>query len=118
LKETGESVAVDLIKPDRYSKMQENALEVSEMLKILANPSRLLILCSLIHGPLTVTKIAEHVPNISQSALSQNLAKMRSAGILRSEKTGLSVNYSIDDTRIFNVMGVLEQYYCGVKDEE
>ena len=103
--------------PDRFNRMQENALEVSELLKTLANPSRLLILCALMREPLSVSQIAEHVPNISQSALSQNLARMRSVGILRSEKSGLSVIYSIDDTRIFNVMGVLEMYYCGVKEE-
>lgn len=118
MERTEEKAATDSTKQDRFNRMQENALEVSELLKILANPSRLLILCALIRESLTVTQIAEHVPNISQSALSQNLAKMRSAGILRSEKTGLSVSYSIDDTQIFHVMEALEQYFCGVENDQ
>ncbi|MCL1890472.1 MAG: metalloregulator ArsR/SmtB family transcription factor [Coriobacteriia bacterium] len=101
----------------RHADLKVHATEVAELLKILANPNRLLILCGLIHNPLTVTEIAERVPNISQSALSQNLTKMRSAGILRSEKTGLNVSYAIADERIASVLEVLEKNYCHLEND-
>jgi len=92
--------------------MEESAQEVSELLKLLANKNRLMILCALIKQPMTVGQIEEYVGCISQSALSQYLARMRSAGLLRAEKNGLFVQYSIADTRILSVMEVLEENYC------
>jgi DNA-binding transcriptional ArsR family regulator len=81
-------------------------------MKILANENRLLILCALIKEPLTVHKIAEYVPRISQPALSQHLMMLKNAGILSSEKEGQNVIYSIADHRVTEVLGVFKKYYC------
>jgi len=92
--------------------MEEKAKLLAELLKILANESRLLVLCSLMHGGKTVGQIGEYVPKIKQSALSQHLNLLKTAGILKSDKQGQSVLYSIADDRVREVLEVLRQHYC------
>jgi len=91
--------------------MMEDAKKIAEMLKILANENRLLILCALRQAPLTVGALAAFVPNISQSALSQHLSLLKAAGILSSEKVGQNVTYAIADTRAAAVVETLKMYY-------
>jgi len=85
---------------------------MAELLKVLANENRLLILCALIQGAKTVNQIGEYVPKITQSALSQHLILMKTAGILKSDKHGLNVTYTIADHRVEEVIALLKQYYC------
>ncbi|MDR0443068.1 MAG: metalloregulator ArsR/SmtB family transcription factor [Treponema sp.] len=92
--------------------MEEKAKALAEMLKILANENRLLILCALVQGAKTVNLIGEFVPKISQSALSQHLHLLKTAGILASDKHGLNVTYSIADHRVEEIFTVLKKHYC------
>jgi len=92
--------------------MEESAKKIAEILKILANKNRLLILCALMREKMTVNQIAEHVPYITQSALSQHLIMLKVAGVLDSEKSGLNVTYYIADHRVEEVIAVLKKYYC------
>ncbi len=92
--------------------MQENARKVAELLKVLANENRLLIFCALMDEPLTVGEIAQYVPGITQSALSQHLSLLKAHGILDSSKSGLNVTYSIADSRVGEILKVLQKYYC------
>ncbi len=92
--------------------MEEKAKIIAELLKVLANENRLLILCSLIEGPQTVSGLAQKVPNITQSALSQHLSLLRAHGILDFAKQGQSVTYSIADRRVEEIMDVLRKHYC------
>jgi DNA-binding transcriptional ArsR family regulator len=92
--------------------MNGKAKKVAELLKILANENRLMILCALIESPHSVSKLAEKVPNITQSALSQHLAVLKSNGILDNTKSGLNIIYSIADHRVEAVINVLKEYYC------
>ena len=92
--------------------MEEKAKQLAELLKILANENRLLILCALMQGAKTVGQIGEYVPKITQSALSQHLMMLKTAGILESEKQGQNVTYSIADYRVGEVLAVLKKYYC------
>jgi DNA-binding transcriptional ArsR family regulator len=98
--------------------MEEKARKIAELLKILANENRLLILCALINGPLTVSEIYEHTPNITQSALSQHLSHLRTAGILNSVKQGMNVVYTLSDERVVGLMATLKKYYCQEKRDE
>ena len=59
--------------------MEEQAKKIAELLKLLANEQRLLILCALIQGPMTVGNIHAFTPNITASALSQHLSQLRMA---------------------------------------
>lgn len=92
--------------------MEDKAKQIAEILKLLANENRLLILCALIQGKMNVSEIAGFVPGITQSALSQHLMLLKTAGILGSEKKGMHVVYSIADTRVIELIGVLKKYYC------
>ena len=88
--------------------MEEQAKTIAELLKLLANEHRLLILCALIKGQLTVGDIHKCVPNITASALSQHLNQLKTAGILSSEKQGMNVIYE----RVIALMGVMKELYC------
>jgi DNA-binding transcriptional ArsR family regulator len=92
--------------------MEEKAKLLAELLRILANENRLLILCALMQGAKTVSQIGEYVPKITQSALSQHLIMLKTAGILESDKQGQNVTYSIADFRVTEILAVLKQYYC------
>ncbi len=92
--------------------MEERAKRIAELLKLLANENRLLILCALMERPMTVGEIMKRVPNISQPALSQHLTRLKESGILDNEKSGQSITYFIADTRVGEIIGVLKKYYC------
>jgi len=97
--------------------MEERAKQIAELLKMLANENRLLILCTLMKHPLTVGEIAKYVPNITQSALSQHLTLLKAHGILDFQKTGLNITYSISDHRVEEIIHVLKKYYCDLDRE-
>ena len=92
--------------------MEEQAKKIAELLKVLANEHRLLILCALMKGPLTVGEIHAHSPNITASAMSQHLSQLKTAGILDSEKRGMNVVYHIQDERIIPLMQAIKDNYC------
>ena len=94
--------------------MEENAKQIAELLKVLANENRLLILCGLMEQPMTVNEIMKLVPKITQSALSQHLALLKAHGILENSKSGQSVTYTIADYRVEEVIKTLKKYYCEV----
>lgn len=95
--------------------MEENAKKVAALLKVLANENRLLIFCALMQQPLTVGEIAKHVSSITLGALSQHLALLKAHGLLDSNKSGQSITYSIADTRVGEVLRVLQKCYCGAE---
>ena len=68
--------------------MEEKAKQVAELLKLLANENRLLLLCALLEHPMTVGELGEHTPKIGQSALSQHLHALRSAGLVADRRNG------------------------------
>ncbi|MDE6959268.1 MAG: metalloregulator ArsR/SmtB family transcription factor [Lachnospiraceae bacterium] len=92
--------------------MEEKAKKIAELLKLLANEHRLLILCALMKGPLTVGEIHSFTPNITASALSQHLNQLRMAGILESKKQGMNVIYRIRDQRVMSLLGAVKECYC------
>ncbi len=92
--------------------MEEDAKRIAELLKVLANENRLLILCELIEGPKTVSNLAEKITNVTQSALSQHLGILKAHRILDFQKKGQSITYSIADHRVEEVISVLKKHYC------
>ncbi|PQQ68297.1 ArsR/SmtB family transcription factor [Acetivibrio saccincola] len=95
--------------------MEQQVKEIAELLKVMANQHRLMILCYLIERPMNVSEIHEKIPVISQSALSQNLAMLKAHGILDSNKYGLQNVYHIKDDRIKKIIQVLRETYCNPK---
>lgn len=97
--------------------MRNSAKKVAALMGQLANENRLLILCALLEGPMTVGELAEQVPDISGPALSQHLHRLRDAGLIGSEKHAQFIRYSISDERIRDVIDLLRREYC-TGDEE
>lgn len=92
--------------------MEEQAKKIAQLLKLLANEYRLLILCALMQGPKTVGEIHTFTPSITPSALSQHLSLLKSSGILDFEKIGMHVIYRIQDSKIALLIEVLKEQYC------
>ncbi len=97
--------------------MRNSAKKVAALMGQLANENRLLILCALLEGPMTVGELAEQVSDISGPALSQHLHRLRDAGLICSEKHAQFIRYSISDERIWDVIDLLRREYC-TGDEE
>jgi ArsR family transcriptional regulator len=96
----------------KISELEERAGEVAGALGALANDKRLMILCELVeHGECTVGTLAETV-SLSQSALSQHLAKMRDEGIVTFRREAQTLWYRIADERIERLLGLLHELYC------
>ena len=97
------------------NEMRKNVENSSAFLKLLSNPTRLLILCNLIESERCVGDLEKDL-NISQSALSQHLSKMRDKGIVKSEKQGQHVFYSISDSNVVDIINVLYKLFCKLLD--
>ncbi|MGI6361705.1 MAG: ArsR/SmtB family transcription factor [Bacillota bacterium] len=96
--------------------MEHEVKQISELLKVLANENRLLILCMLIKESQTVSGLGEKIPNITLSALSQHLSLLKAHGILDSSKSGQNVTYAIADHRVKEIISVLKKYYCNKEE--
>lgn len=72
---------------------------LSEFYKIFGDPTRLRILDVLVNGPMCVNDISE-VLGVSQSAISHQLKNLRASNLVKTEKIGKNVNYSISDDHI------------------
>ena len=89
-----------------------NALEVANILRALGNERRLMILCKLVEaGEMTVGTLVEAV-GLSQSALSQHLAKMRDENIVTFRRDSQTLWYRISDPRIEQLMAELHRLFC------
>ncbi len=93
------------------SAIQEHAGEAAALLKALANDQRLLVLCCLLDGPMSVGEINERVP-LSQSALSQHLGVLREAGLVTTIRQSQIVNYSLAQGPALKIMEVLYSAFC------
>ncbi|WP_371135733.1 ArsR/SmtB family transcription factor [Reyranella sp.] len=80
-------------------------------MKSIANDRRLIVLCELVKGERSVGEL-EAVAGLSQSALSQHLAKLREARLVKTRRESQSIYYSLADTGVSKVIGVLHDVYC------
>lgn len=83
---------------------------IANKLSAMANSNRLKILCALASGPLSVAEIQESI-NLSQSAVSQHLSKMRKTGVVMCKKDAQNRYYYIDDSRILKLMLQLDDIF-------
>jgi DNA-binding transcriptional ArsR family regulator len=88
-----------------------NAAKAEAMLKQLAHAGRLVILCSLTEGEKTVGQLVELV-DLSQSAVSQHLAKLREADLVESDKRGQMVFYRLKSKEVQAIISTLYRIYC------
>jgi len=92
--------------------LEGKASEAASLLKTLANENRLLILCRLaLARELSVSGLADAV-GLSQSALSQHLAKMREEGLLATRREAQTIYYRIADPNAARLLALLKDIYC------
>ncbi|WP_194756425.1 ArsR/SmtB family transcription factor [Aliidiomarina indica] len=91
--------------------MQKNASQAEALLKSLANSHRLMILCHLVKGEMSVGELEQKV-GLSQSSLSQHLAKLREQKIVTYRKTGTTVWYRVEDPHALQILETLHSIYC------
>lgn len=97
--------------PTLATEMRAKAFEASRLLKLLANEARLMVLCHLVAGELPVAEINARVP-LSQSALSQHLARLRSEGLVATRREGHSIFYRLADEQATRLLQMLHDLYC------
>ena len=93
--------------------MVEHAQGAAELLQALSNPYRLMILCVLADGELSVQDIVERV-GTSQSNISQHLAILRDKDVLVTRKDANRVFYRIGDLRILKLVGMMRDVFCSI----
>jgi len=91
--------------------MQNNAREATGLLKMLANPSRLLVLCALVTREHTVGEL-EELTGLGQSAISQHLARLRDADIVATRREAQRIFYSLRNESVRAVLETLHAIYC------
>lgn len=102
----------DNLLPFDPEEMRAHADDATRLLKALSNSSRLMVLCSLAKGELTVGQINDRVP-LSQSALSQHLAVLRRDGLVHTRRSAQTIYYSIADGPAGRLIATLHDIFCG-----
>lgn len=91
--------------------LKTNSRDAADLLKLLSNRHRLMILCELNGGERSVSELEAVVP-LSQSALSQHLAKLREAGLVSTRREAQTIHYTLADRRAALLIGVLHELFC------
>ena len=105
------SKAATLIDPARLRKAAGKAVGA---LKVLANEDRLLLLCQLSQGVMSVGDLEEAL-EIRQPTLSQQLGVLRTEGVVATRRDGKRIFYSVADPDVMRVLEVLYRVYCPKK---
>lgn len=92
--------------------MRAHSDDAARLLKALANPQRLRILCWLVGNELTVGQLNEYLPELSQSALSQHLARLRDEHLVDTRHEAQNVWYSLPPGPAQAIIGTLHGIYC------
>lgn len=97
---------------DLVAQFRAQAAEAVNLLKALANEPRLLVLCHLAEGQELAVGDLAHKVGLSQSALSQHLAKLREQGLVTTRKEAQTVFYSVSDPKALQVLSLLHDLFC------
>jgi DNA-binding transcriptional ArsR family regulator len=86
---------------------EEMSFKIANLLKVIANPIRLQVLCCLLSGEKSVSHMLDLI-DISQSALSQHLSILREKNVLKDNKVGKFIYYSIINQETVEILGFLK----------
>ena len=93
------------------AEMRSNATQAAELLKAMSNENRLLILCHLGTEELSVSELNNHI-DLSQSSLSQHLARLRNDGLVKTRRESQTIYYSIANQSVVRLITFLQQEFC------
>lgn len=92
--------------------MARHADEAAGLLKALAHPARLLVLCQLVEGEASVGEL-QPITGLSLSALSQHLAVLREMALVETRRDAQTIFYSLAEGPAASVLDALYAAYCG-----
>lgn len=92
-------------------RMAENAVNAANFLKALGHEGRLMILCHLVTGEKSVTELEELLSS-RQSAVSQQLTRLRLEGFVTPRRDGKTIYYSLTDERPKQIMEIVYDLFC------
>lgn len=92
--------------------MSRHAGEAAALLKALAHPARLLVLCQLVEGESSVGEL-QPITGLSMSALSQHLAVLREMALVETRREAQTIFYSLAEGPAASVLDALYVAYCG-----
>ena len=95
----------------KFDELQANARRASLLLKAMSNERRLLILCHLGLGEKSVGEL-ERLVGLSQSALSQHLARLRQDGLVATRRNAQTIFYSLSSHEASRIMNTLYELFC------
>ena len=96
--------------------MVEKARQASDFLKALAHESRLMILCLLCEGEKSVTEL-EHLLALRQPTVSQQLARLRSDGLVATRRDGKAIYYRLASEQPRVVIEAVREAFCRGREE-
>jgi len=91
--------------------MMENTCDAANFLKSISHEGRLMILCHLATGEKSVTEL-EELLSTRQAAVSQQLARLRSEGLVTPRREGKAIYYSLTDGRAIQILDVVYDLFC------
>lgn len=94
--------------------MRTHATKAAQLLRVLANEKRLMLLCLLVEGERSVGELNARV-DLSQSALSQHLAVLREDGLVETRREAQTIYYSLADGPAQTIIEALHGIYCGAR---
>jgi DNA-binding transcriptional ArsR family regulator len=109
------AIAMEPEPPTFAKELQAQSERAADMLKAIANPQRLRVLCLLVDGEKSVGEINAEV-NLSQSALSQHLAVLRDKHLVVTRRESQNVYYSVAPGPVFDIILTLHTIYCPLGD--
>lgn len=92
--------------------IESKAEKVADLMKVLSNRTRLLILCQLVDGEKSVGELADLI-NAREQAVSQQLALLRKDGLVANRRDGQTIYYALARQDIEKLMEFLYATYCG-----
>ncbi len=95
---------------DTFFDLIENVDQAADFLSALANNKRLLILCKLLHNEMSVGALAKAI-DLSQSALSQHLAKLRALDLVSTRRYAQTISYMVSSPHIELMLSTLSSLY-------
>lgn len=99
------------MKGEKITELDKMAREASDLLLAMANEKRLMILCHLLEGEISVNELAELV-QMNQSALSQQLAKLRGLKLVETRRDAQQIFYRLASDQVERILQTLYGIYC------
>ena len=104
-------VITDVLSEVEIDRMMRRACEASNFLKAISHEGRLMILCHLAAGEKSVTEL-ERLLSARQAAVSQQLSRLRSEGLVTPRREGKVIYYSLTDRRAVQILEVVYDLFC------